>query len=133
MTDRQTTADDLVNARKRKANLRVVELQDGTPVTVRGLSRNQVANAKLGLDIEDEESGDRRTYELRLISAGLKTPPMTEEQVRLWLDGDPDDDEDEGAPAYDGISVMESIMDLSGMGKDARKSAVSRAGKRRRR
>lgn len=125
-----TTAEDLL---KRKQNVRNVTLTDDQVVTVRGLSRNQVANCKLGLDIDDAESTDARTYELRLIAAGMKMPAMTEDQVRLWLDGDPDDDDDDGAPAYDGIKVMEAIMELSGMGKDARKSAVPGAGKRRRR
>jgi hypothetical protein len=125
-----TTVDDLL---KRKESLRSVTLVDGTVVTVRGLSRNQVANCKLGLDVSDSESPEARTYELRLIAAGMKMPAMTEDQVRLWLDGDPDDEEDDGAPAYDGIEVMTAIMELSGMGKDARKSAVPGAGKRRRR
>jgi hypothetical protein len=111
--------------RKAKAATDTVTIDGDIELQIRALSRGEVEKARGG-------KPDNAVYERRLIAAALVDPVMTYEEVTLWLDGDPDDDEDEGAPAGDAVKVMTAIAELSGLTEDAQKSGVSGVRERRR-
>lgn len=114
---------------KRKASLEteVVELAEGVAVTVRGLTNAEVRKCR------ETAKDDRKRYEYLLVSTGMTDPDMTEAEVSLWLEGDPDDPDDVGAPAGDAVQVMAAIQRLSGLAKeDATKSVPRVRGGRRR-
>lgn len=114
---------------KRKAGLRTTEvpLDDGEIVVmVRGLSSGEVREIK-------KEHPNEAEAENAFIAKALVDPVMTYEEVTLWLSGDPNDPDDHGAPAGDGVAVMQAVADLSGISEGARKSRVpGNRGKRRR-
>lgn len=104
---------------QRKANLSTepVELAEGVVVTVRGLTNGEVRAAR------EQAKDNKKRYEHLLVVAGLVDPKLTEAEVGLWLEGDPDDPDDVGAPAGDAVVVMGAIQRLSGLAReDATKS-----------
>lgn len=114
---------------KRKASLEtdVVELAEGVEVTVRGLTNAEVRTCR------EKAKEDRKRYEYLLVATGMVDPKLTEAEVYLWLEGDPEDPDDVGAPAGDAVQVMSAIQRLSGLSKeDATKSVPGvRRGQRR--
>lgn len=104
---------------KRKAVLGqdTVTIDQGIVVTVRGLTNGEVRKCR------ETAEGDSAAYEREVISAALVDPEMSPADVALWLDGDPSDPEDKGAPAGDSVKVMAAVQRLSGLAKeDATKS-----------
>lgn len=104
---------------QRKASLETetVELDQDVTVTVRGLTNAEVRKCR------EMAKDDRKRYEYLLVAAGMTDPKMTEAEVSRWLEGDPDDPDDVGAPAGDSVQVMSAIQRLSGLAKgDATKS-----------
>jgi hypothetical protein len=104
---------------KRKADIATepVELDAGVVVKVRGLTNGEVRACR------EKAKEDKKRYEHLLVSAGMVDPKLTEAEVGLWLEGDPDDPDDVGAPAGDAVQVMSAIQRLSGLSKeDATKS-----------
>lgn len=127
------TMDKREQLLKRKStNTRVVSLDD-IDVVVRGLSRQEVTDARDGLTLDDGDSPDAPEYERRLLAAGMVDPVMSYEDISLWINGDPDDPDDHGAPAGDSVAVMTAIQELSGLAEDARKSHAPPVRRRRRR
>lgn len=107
---------------KRKANLdtRVVDLDEGIELLVRALTSGEVRECRT------KAKGNLTRYEHLLISAALVDPVMTETEVGQWLEGDPADTDDVGAPAGDAVMVMATIQELSGLAEgDATKSVPS--------
>jgi hypothetical protein len=113
---------------KRKANLTTAEvtLGDGVTVVVRALTRGEVNEIRSHKPTEDE-------YERRLIAAAMVDPPMSFEDVTLWLDGDPDDPDDPGAPAGDSVSVTTRVAELSGLTEQGAQKSVPRVRRQPRR
>lgn len=104
-------------SRKASIDTDTVELAPGVEVTVRGLTNGEVRLCR------DKAKDNRTLYEHLLIATGLVDPVMTVAEVALWLEGDPDDPEDVGAPAGDHVQVLSTIQRLSGLAKeDATKS-----------
>jgi hypothetical protein len=104
---------------RRKASLgqEAVTIDQGIVVTVRGLTNGEVRTCR------ETAEGNSTAYEREVISAALVDPVMTPAEVALWLDGDPNDPEDMGAPAGDSVKVMAAVQRLSGLAKeDATKS-----------
>ena len=113
---------------KRKANTATdtVELDAGVEVQIKALTRGEVEACRKGKPEND-------VYERRLIAAALVDPVMSYADVTRWLDGDPEDDTDEGAPAGDSVRVMKAIAELSGLAEGAPKSGVPGVRRSRRR
>lgn len=123
---------------KRKANAQHREVDlDGITVTVRGLTRAEVkecSGTKNAKSTADLDKVDRNVTELRMIATALIDPVMSYEDVCLWINGDPDDPEDDGAPAGDSTRVMTAVAELSGLDEGASKRDLQnvRSGGRRR-
>jgi hypothetical protein len=117
----------LLLQRKASLDTDTVDLGPGLELTVRGLTNGEVHKCR------DKAKDNRTLYEHLLISTGLVDPVMTVAEVALWLEGDPDDPEDVGAPAGDHVQVLAAIQRLSGLAKeDATKSVRPvRRGQRR--
>lgn len=118
---------DVLFRRKARLDTEHVTLAEDVTVTVRGLTNGEVR------DCRETAKDDKRRYERLLVAAGMTDPVMTEREVMLWLEGDPDDPDDVGAPAGDAVQVMSAIQRLSGLAReDATKSVppVRRARKR---
>jgi hypothetical protein len=113
--------------RKASLDTETVELDTDVVVTVRGLTNGEVRACR-------EKAGDnRKRYEHLLVVTGLVDPKMTEAEVVLWLEGDPDDPDDVGAPAGDAVQVMSAIQRLSGLAKQDATKSVSKVRQQRRR
>lgn len=92
-----------------------VEITKGLKVTVRALTREEVASCKNG------KGKDATMNENLLISKALIDPAMTEEEVTEWMTG---------APAGDSVTVMDAVGRLSGMNEGAAKRNIPKTGKR---
>src|SRR5688572_18054464 len=112
---------ELLYKRKARLDTDVVELADGIKLTVRALARGEVAAVQT---LQDRKGFDESIFECHLIAAALVDPVMTVEEVQRWILGEPDDADDDGAPAGDSQQTMAVISRLSGIGADARKSVV---------
>lgn len=96
---------------KRSAhNVEDVDIPGAGAVTVRGLTRAEVEDARVLAGGQKAASAD---MEIQLIAASLVDPEMTSQEVAEWLTD---------APAGDSVAVMQAISRLSGLGQDARKS-----------
>lgn len=104
----------------------VVELDDGVEVTVRALTRGEVQRAREALP-------DEHAYELRLLATAIVDPVMSLEDVELWIDGDPGDPADNGAPAGDSVRVMKRVAELSGLTEQGAQKSLPRARRTRKR
>lgn len=113
----------------RKANLttEAVELAPDVTVTVRGLTNAEVRACR------ETAKDDKKRYEYLLVAAAMTDPQMTEAEVARWLEGDPDDPDDVGAPAGDAVQVMSTIQRLSGLAKEDATKSVPTVRKRQRR
>lgn len=111
----------------RKASLatETVELAQGVVVAVRGLTNAEVRKCR------ETAKDNRKRYEYLLLATGMTDPKLTEAEVGLWLEGDPDDPEDVGAPAGDSVQVMAAIQRLSGLAREDATKSVSRVRKPR--
>jgi hypothetical protein len=114
-------------ARKASLETEQVELDQGVVVTVRGLTNAEVRKCR------ETAKDDRKRYEYLLVTTGMTDPKMTEAEVSLWLEGDPDDPDDVGAPAGDAVQVMSAIQRLSGLAKGDATKSVPGVRKRQRR
>lgn len=105
---------------KRKAYLDTdtVDLGGGAVVTVRALTRGEVTECRR------RAKGSEEQYERRLIATALVDPEMTLAEVGLWLDGDPEDPSDVGAPAGDSVKITQAIAELSGLSKEGAQKSV---------
>lgn len=114
---------------RRKASLGqdTVDLGDGAIVTVRGLTNGEVRRCR------DAAEGNSAKYEREVIAASLVDPVLTPDEVALWIDGDPNDPEDNGAPAGDSVKIMAAVQRLSGLAKDDATKSVPPVRKRQRR
>lgn len=108
--------ETLFNRKARKGTT-TVTLDSDVVVVVRGLTRGEVQDCRKGKPDED-------VYERRIITAGLVDPEMTYEEVTLWLAGDPDDPDDDGAPAGDSVKVTTAIAELSGLTEQGAQKSV---------
>lgn len=94
----------------RKTGKGTATLPDGTTVSVRALTRNEV----LAAQDEFASAGERDT---RYIAWAMTDPKLTVDEVRAWADA---------APAGDLVAVSDAIAMISGLvstaGKDAYKS-----------
>lgn len=91
-----------------------VELDDGSWVQVRGLTRQELLDAGKGND------GDASEVEIRNVTACLVQPKMTEAQVRTWHKNP--------ETVRDFAKITGMIRDLSGLGKGADKSDLDETG-----
>jgi len=103
--------------RKAHKGTTTVTLDKDVVVVVRALTRGEVEDCRSG-------KKDDPDYELRLIATGLVDPEMTLEDVRLWMQGDPDDPDDDGAPAGDSVKVTTAIAELSGLTEQGAQKSV---------
>ncbi len=92
-----------------------VEIPGKGMVQVRGLTRDEVHQAN-----RDPKGKDRSSSEVEvfLVVYGMVDPELDVNDVRAWF---------KAAPAGEVQVVVEKIMDLSGIGKDAAKEAYKSA------
>jgi hypothetical protein len=112
--------------RKASKGTSTVTLDKDVVVVVRALTRGEVQAIRKGKPDED-------VYERRIIAAGLVDPEMTYEEVTLWLSGDPNDPDDDGAPAGDSVKVTTAIAELSGLTEQGAQKSVPGVRRRPRR
>ena len=95
----------------RKVGKGTATLPDGTTVSVRALTRDEVLASQDHSDV-----ADRDNY---IVSTGMTDPKLTADEVAAWA---------AEADAGDLVSVSDAIAELSGLKQGAGKSGVSRAG-----
>ena len=91
----------------RKTGKGVATLPDGTTVSVRALTRDEV--------LESQRRGDPAERDNFIVATGMTDPKLTEEEVAAWA---------AEADAGDLVAVTDRIAELSGLAQGAGKSGV---------
>jgi hypothetical protein len=95
----------------RKTGKGTATLPDGSTVSIRALTRDEVLEAGEG----DKSNAERDNY---IIAMGMTDPKLTVDEVAAWATE---------ADAGDLVSVTEAIAELSGLKQGAGKSSVAGA------